>query len=608
MAGTKTIPSRSAETEALRRQAARDRAQLYLDVAGTMFVALDTGGRVTMINQKGCDILGYEEEEILGKDWFAHFLVEDQREQVRRVFDTLITGAPESVEYYENTVLTKAGERRLMLWHNAVIRAENGEVVATLGSGIDVTERRQAEDALRESEQRFRSLFEGAPDAIFVEDLEGNVLDVNPAACRLHHTARDTLIGTNVGDLVPPDQREAAMRDFRRLVQGDVSLLQTYRWAVDQHAIPVEIQASQILYAGQPALLLFVRDVSERVEVEEALKESRARAQAIMETTVDAVVTIDEQGVIESVNPATERIFGYTPEEMIGRNVELLMSLPYRKAHDRYLQRYLETGKKKVIGIGREVVARRKDGSTFPIDLAVSEVRLGRRRVFTGFIRDISERRRLEHEVIRISVEERQRIGRDLHDGLGSLLTGIAMGAQGLAQARKRGQPIQAEDLEHLAQMVEEGAAQAQALARGLNPVRLDREGLPAALQELVGTTRLLTKVACLFDAGEALPALNGLVATQLYWIAQEALHNAVKHARAKRIEVRLIVDKGDLVLTIRDDGTGLSNDPKTRDGTGLHIMPYRANLIGATFSIDAAPEGGTLVSCRLPLEEATRP
>ena len=143
--------------------------------------------------------------------------------------------------------------------------------------------------------------------------------------------------------------------------------------------------------------------VGERARTERALAESEARARAMLETTVDGVVTIDATGIIESFNPAAERIFGYRADEVIGKNVSVLMPEPYHSEHDGYIQAYHETGHRRIIGIGREVVGRRKDGATFPMDLAVSEVRLTGRTIFTGFIRDISARRELEQEVLRIA-------------------------------------------------------------------------------------------------------------------------------------------------------------------------------------------------------------
>lgn len=151
--------------------------------------------------------------------------------------------------------------------------------------------------------------------------------------------------------------------------------------------------------------------------------EQEAKLQSLLDTAVDGIVTIDECGVIESVNRATEEIFGYASTELIGRNVKMLMPAPYREAHDSYLSNYLNTGERKIIGIGREVEGRRKDGSSFPLDLAVSEFYVAGRRHFMGVMRDISGRKRAEHEARR-HLDELAHASR--LSALGQMATGIA--------------------------------------------------------------------------------------------------------------------------------------------------------------------------------------
>ncbi|MDX1513440.1 MAG: PAS domain S-box protein [Gammaproteobacteria bacterium] len=151
--------------------------------------------------------------------------------------------------------------------------------------------------------------------------------------------------------------------------------------------------------------------------------EREARLQAILDTAVDGIVTIDERGIIESLNAATERIFGYTSAELIGHNVKMLMPAPYRDNHDRFIENYLRTGDRKIIGIGREVEGRRKDGSEFPLDLAVSEFRVGDKRRFMGLMRDISDRKRAEREARR-HLDELAHASR--LSALGEMATGIA--------------------------------------------------------------------------------------------------------------------------------------------------------------------------------------
>ncbi len=151
-------------------------------------------------------------------------------------------------------------------------------------------------------------------------------------------------------------------------------------------------------------------EITEREQVKQSLQESETKFQAILASTVDAIITIDERGIIETFNKAAEDIFGYRAEEALGKNVRMLMPSPYREEHDDYLRNYLDTGRRMIIGIEREVTGRRKDGSTFPMELSVSEVHLGNRRIFTGIIRDITERKWWEEEIRTLNISLGQRV------------------------------------------------------------------------------------------------------------------------------------------------------------------------------------------------------
>lgn len=346
----------------------------------------------------------------------------------------------------------------------------------------------------------------------------------------------------------------------------------------------------------------------ERRTHEEALRESEARYRAIVETAVDAIITIDETGRILLFNPAAERIFGYRAEEVIGQNISVLMPSPYREQHDRYIRNYLETGRRRIIGRGREVTGQRKDGTTFPMYLAVSEVRLPDRRLFTGIVRDLSETRRLEQEILRISDEERRSIGQDLHDGLGQMLTGMALISQSLARRlAAQGRP-EARELEELTELIRQADQQARTLARGLIPVELEANGLQAALHRLARQTEQLFGIRCRFQTEKEVPVADNLVATHLYRIAQEALNNAVRHGQAQRITVTLKADDEALHLWVRDDGVGIPDKlPETR-GMGLRIMHYRARLLGGHLEIRRRAEGGTEVHAVVPLSGRVLP
>lgn len=239
---------------------------------------------------------------------------------------------------------------------------------------------------------------------MLVIDTTGRIVLANPPAEALFGHARADLLTLSVEDLIPPRFRAAHVarrQDYAahrgsRVMGGGLEL---YGLRKDGSEFAADVSLSP-LDGGH--VLATIHDITGRKRAEEALAEQSARLAAIVETAVDAIITIDAFGIIDSFNPAAERLFGYARDEVLGKNISQLMPTPYREAHDGYLQHYLATGEKRIIGIGREVVAQRKDGTTFPIELAVSEMHVGNRRLFTGLVHDISLRKQAEERQARL--------------------------------------------------------------------------------------------------------------------------------------------------------------------------------------------------------------
>jgi two-component system, LuxR family, sensor kinase FixL len=332
------------------------------------------------------------------------------------------------------------------------------------------------------------------------------------------------------------------------------------------------------------------------------LEASKMRVTGILETAVNAIITISDQGIIETVNAATERIFGYKREELIGRNVSMLMPTPYREAHDGYLAHYRSTGQKKIIGIGREAIGQRKDGSVFPLDLSVGEVNLASGRIFTGIIRDLTERKQLEEKLLAISEEEQVRIGQDIHDDLCQQLAAIGCLARVAYQRLSAQDRPEALQLAEITRLITNANVRAREMSRGLMPVVLDSGGLMAALADLASSTERIFRVSCPFRCDPPVSISNNKAATQLYRIGQEAVANAIKHSKADRIEISLALTGGLITLCISDNGCGLPDDQKGRSqGMGLLTMNHRARMIGGALVVEADRFGGTLVRCTVP-------
>ena len=518
----------------------------------------------------------------------------DRAGAVAKVEETLATGEPVEHEW---RVVWHDGSVHWISGRFQAFKDAAGKPLRLTGVNIDITERKRAEHALRESQQRFRLMADAAPVLIWMSgtdklctwfnkswlDFVGRPIEQelgNGWADNVHADDYDRCLKTYVTAF---DAREPFRMEYRlRRHDGE------YRWVLDS-GIPRYGAGGE--FAGYIGSCI---DITDRKHAEEALR-------AVLDTAADAIITIDQRGAITSVNPATERMFGYTRDELIEQNVSILMPPPYRDEHDGYIERYLQTGEARIIGIGREAVGRRKDGSTFPVDLAVSEVEhLG---LFTGIIRNISERKELQQHVLEIANEEQQRIGQELHDGTGQELTGLSLFAGtlletlgGATRAETAGNAIyqlEEEDflrLQQIASRLSQGLTLANRhvheLSHGIMPVQIDAEGLRSALEELAATNDQQENITCRFECSGPATVTDNATATHLYRIAQEALHNAMRHSRADQIQISLSERQGRIVLEVRDNGIGIDRTAKRHvgpaaGGMGLRIMEYRAGIIG---------------------------
>lgn len=326
---------------------------------------------------------------------------------------------------------------------------------------------------------------------------------------------------------------------------------------------------------------------------------SRSFLQAILETAVDAIVMIDSKGHIQSFNRSAVRMFGYELSEVAGKNVNILMPSPWREHHDAYISNYMKTGEAKIIGIGREVAGIRKNGEVFPIALSVSAVVEQGQWFFIGMIRDITRQRFMEQSLVNAIENERREIGRDLHDALGQIITGISLMSKSLARKVSTIDDKIAEDANTIAGMCVDAMAETKRLAHGAFPTELERYGLKSALDNLLDMVRRIHRVETHFLADENWKPLPPATELHLYRIAQESLANAVKHGKPRNIHCQLQQIDNVVTLTIRDDGTGISEKKEARKiSMGLNIMQHRATLIGGDLTIRPARPTGTEVSC----------
>lgn len=338
-------------------------------------------------------------------------------------------------------------------------------------------------------------------------------------------------------------------------------------------------------------------------QTEQELILSESMTRTILDTTVDGIITINSRGKIESFNKAAERIFGYTSSEVIGQNINVLMPSPYHEEHDEYMRSYHETGHRKIVGIGREVKGKRKNGEIFPMDLAVSEMALQDGVHYTGIIRDISQRRELENQLLTISEQERRRIGEDLHDGLGQMLTGLGLITKNLIHKMEQKDSEELQEVKELLALLKEADQQARALTRTLVPVDISQGGLEGAIIRVKSNIETIFNIKVTVETVGTIPSVPPEQTTHFYKIILEAINNAAKHSGGNQIKVVILGSPEKILARIQDNGVGIDKaNLKENPGMGLRIMKHRASLIGASLDVRPGAPSGTVLTCTLPV------
>ena len=463
---------------------------------------------------------------------------------------------------------------------------------------------RTAEEAVRKSEAVLRAVTENTPDWLFLLDENLHVRFMNrPFGPNTPEIVR----GRAFLDFVPQDLRPDMEEIYRQaLASGAPARLELRKPGPDGVPGNFEHRIMPVVEGGVVrSLTVAVTDVTERKRVENEL-----RTQVhILETMQEGVVLVDPTSqTICLTNPTFDRMFGYGTAELLGRSIEPLFSM--LTVQRRRLARALREGSKTGEVVPVEFECARRDGTRFMASCVVTPLTMNGTEHWLAVLNDVTERKQLEREIIEIANREQQRIGSDLHDGLGQELTGIALMLKGvMTQLRKEGSAAH-RDVEEVIGLVNNAIDSTRVLARGVSPVGSGRGGLGAAIQALAArvSERSGVRVVPHLDCLEPLP-LSETAAAHVYRIVQEALTNAMRHSGAREVSIRLKTSDGELHLRISDDGHGFEQLPAGGPrGIGLKIMRYRAQMLGGDLVIETHGSGGTSVSCSCPLDLGIEP
>ncbi len=557
--------------------------------------------RIFYANKRLREILGYSSDELIERSAKAPekiFHPDDFADHLMH-FEKLKKDRTDSVYETEFRIKHANGEWRWVLARDMVFaRGADGTPYQGIGVAFDITQRKKTEAALQESERMLRRVTNHIEDVLWLSSPDfKKFMYVSPAYEKVWGRNCESLYQDPQGffETIHPEDKvltEVLMTSSTpkelvfRIIRPDGS----YRW------VKCRVRPLYTPNGEFNQKMGIATDITEK----RAAEMLRSRLAAIVNFTDDAIMSTNLDGIIISWNRSAERIFGYTAEEMIGQPLSCLYPPDRLQEHDEIFNRI----KKGETVSQFETVQVRRDKSRFHYSLTVSPIKdeQGQLMGASAIGQDISERRRLEEEILRASELEQRRIGQDLHDTVCQNLTGISFLTKVVEKDLTKKSAPEVPQVQEILDLLEETTSLTRSLARGLVAVSPEINGLKSALEEYANQVKKMFKVHCQIRYDDSIEFPNPSHAIHLFRIVQEAVANAIKHGKATIIQINVKQDNNLLELAISDNGDGIKGKLNPQ-GMGLRIMEYRANLMGGTFSVARGPQNGTAVSCRLKLD-----
>lgn len=533
-------------------------------------------------------------------------IVNDTDEQLRSISMELAIALS---EVFDALKKISSGDYTVRLNEKSTI-----ELISKLKRTINHTakEIKKAEETLRFN----KFAIEHTADSAFWMTSNGKFIYVNKAACKMLGYSKKELLSMTVYDIDPTFSKDIWSKNWKDLKNRKTFTFESIHKTKDGKSFPVEITYNFVKFEGREYNCAFVRNITNRKQILCELERSEQTFRAISSAAVNAILVMDDNGRITYWNPAAEKIFGYTKEEAMGKELHLLLAPP--KYHNDYLRgfsRFKQTGKGKAIGVISEFTAIRKDGSEFPIEISTSSVLIRGKWHAVGIIRDITERKRAEEELKKshanlralsarineIEENERRRLSREIHDRIGQKLTALGINLDFLIEqlSNQLNKDIIAR-LNDCKSLVKDIMKPIRNIITDLRPLILDDYGLASAIHWYSAQFTMRTNIPVVFKGQELKQRLNTDIETNLFRIMQEALNNIAKHANASRVNITLEEGKNNVRLKIVDNGIGFNplDNNKTREkkGLGLIGMRERVEALDGNLIIESSPGKGTQI------------
>jgi PAS domain S-box-containing protein len=471
------------------------------------------------------------------------------------------------------------------------------------------------------AEALLAGLLDSAMDAIVTIDERQMIVLYNRAAVRIFGWARDEMLGQPLERLIPGRFRPAHGEHVERFGTTGVTsrrmggLRVVYGLRSSGVEFPMDASISQLDTPQGKLYTVILRDITERLQAEERHTRLAARLSGLLESAMDAIITIDEQQRVVLYNRAAEKIFGWTSEQVLGASLEKLMPERYQGRHFAHVTRFDRTGTtSRRMGDGTVLYGKRANGEEFPMEASISQLDTVEGKLFTVILRDITERVRAQEELSTFAAEahtlregEKSRIARELHDDLAQSLTALKMDTIWLRDNAPAEPEKAVAKLAEMVSMLDTTVAATRRIAADLRPLLLDDLGLAPAIEWLAHTFTQRTGVPCEVSVDQDLE-LEEPYATAVFRIVQESLANVGKHARASEASVVIARTAKAVTLEVRDNGQGFSLvAPRKPHSLGLMGLRERAHLLKGTVALDSQPGRGTRVQVLIPVLEAAK-